>query len=293
MIGIVVGILSLGYAFYQTRHSQQYRVPKVCSQFVAHRVIRRTHSLVPRESVKILFNDTEIDSLSISQVILWNDSRGPVRPDNIAPLDRLRISFFPSSKVFGCEIIKRTNIANNVSAAVNDAQDGIELGFDYLSYQDGFVLKIIHDGEGASPVVHGQIIGQKGGVHSYGRFVALNRNAVDPSSARGIIIAVMMRSYKIFNRFDFLIIDFLIIVGVVIALAPWLTGGDGNFIATMDQNSQLLSKIVITGVGALYALLGLILRFTARRRFPASLLPDEYRYSPNEQHQNKPGRYHS
>ncbi|MEA3281303.1 MAG: hypothetical protein U9Q68_01910 [Euryarchaeota archaeon] len=125
----------------------------------------RSFNLVKEFSKKVttiglLYSGEKVENLTITKVIFWNMGNEPIRKDDIAVADPIRIVVDNKYEIFEAEILNDTaNEANRFELVKNDNKS-IIIAFDFLSHDEGVAIQIAHSGLSSEDVtLTGTIIG--------------------------------------------------------------------------------------------------------------------------------------
>lgn len=260
IVGILIGVWSI----YETK---RHKGPKLVYQVIGQRVIRRFHSLIPSDKIDVLFQGTKVTSLSITQIILWNNGSNPARREDIAQGSPLKFSFGERAQIFTSEIVKTTSESNNFTANPVSANE-ITVEFDFVEQNDGVLISILHDDDKTLPRVNGKVIGQNGSIRFLGRFYAMNRNIVPQGERESILEYFVYITYSLINKFDDLFMAIFSAIGVSFIGTALYLKYVGKIMDATENPFFFFGTVILVYSIMLYA--------ANRRRFPRALLPDEY-----------------
>lgn len=161
----IAGIL-LAYFFY--KKSQRTREPRWG--------IRNSNLIAgygaKLSRLRVIYDDHDVDNLSVSKVLIWNDGREPIRSGDVSKVNTLRIVSSPGVIIYESRLITASSPSCQVSVAgpstVSPEHDGTEaysetyINFDYLSHNQGLIVQVVHSGTSAIDLsVAGEIIDAK------------------------------------------------------------------------------------------------------------------------------------
>jgi len=114
--------------------------------------------------LKVMFNDVTVERVTITKLYFWNAGRETIRQADLTPAAPLAIKFAGGVNVLDARVARETHPACSAKVAppvaTPDGPTTLGLSFDYLDYNDGFVVQLVHDGAGAPGIsVVGKIIG--------------------------------------------------------------------------------------------------------------------------------------
>lgn len=115
----------------------------------------RTTKLIKEDAHKISpihinYLDKEINNLSISKIAFWNNGRETINSADVAKNNPLRIKIDDEYEILDCEIIYIQNTSNGFSVKLYEDRKNISIDFDYLDYNEGFIIQIYHTGNSSS-----------------------------------------------------------------------------------------------------------------------------------------------
>ena len=264
-LGTALGVIGLGFAFFQIFKA---RGAKLYYQYIGQNIINGGSSDLPG-GLQIRFEDKILQNLSVSQIIIWNGGSASVRGTDLIASDPLSMKFGKEAEVIKLSVEKTTRPALVISSVVNEKSNTfIDLGFNFLDRDDGFLLKVWHTGLSTKPIVRGTIVGVPEGLLSLGRIPPRysaksikGRSISDPFHEAALLIASIMFS-RGFAPIGATVIG---LFGFSILSYEKLTGD-----TLLDG-----SKLLLTVVSALYLCTGLAGVWIFRRRYPSILTPDE------------------
>lgn len=111
-------------------------------------------------NIGLLYAGEKVENLTITKVIFWNRGNEPIRKDDIAVADPIRIVVDNKYEIFEAEILNdAVNEANQFELVKNDNKS-ITITFDFLSHGEGVAIQIAHSGVSSEDVtLTGTIIG--------------------------------------------------------------------------------------------------------------------------------------
>jgi hypothetical protein len=114
--------------------------------------INRSNNLIYKhfrelEDLQITANykGVKVETLSYTKVAFWNIGKETIKKDDLSNEDPLRI-IVKDEKVYDVEIIYTSKKANNFIIDNSITKNEIYLTFDYIDYNQGVIIKIIHSG---------------------------------------------------------------------------------------------------------------------------------------------------
>ena len=157
IIGIVINIVSY-------RASRNH--PEPVFQHSSRSLISIDKENTPSDA-GAFFGDEITDSLTRTEVIIWNRGRAALK-DSAIPKDHpITVSFSDRARIFRYRALK---IENEVSGTTLSRIDeyALELHFQFLNHDDGIAMELLHNSKVSYPTVGGTIIGLKQGIRHLG-----------------------------------------------------------------------------------------------------------------------------
>lgn len=97
------------------------------------------------DKLKLLYDDSEIEDLTITKIAIWNSGNREIRREDIATERPLRIISTGEANILDIRIITQSDPTNKFSIkSANDKEAVID--FEYVNDRDGIVLQILHSG---------------------------------------------------------------------------------------------------------------------------------------------------
>lgn len=115
-------------------------------------------SLSNIKDVGVFYKGKEVDSFTVTKIVIWNKGKETIRYSDLASKDKLRLSPKYPSEIMDIEILQIVNEINGVEV-VKENEEYI-LKFDFLDTNQGFVLKVFHTGSDSDDImIKGSFIG--------------------------------------------------------------------------------------------------------------------------------------
>jgi hypothetical protein len=248
LIGVVLAVISIGLAYHFYRRSGQGA--QIDYQVHTIRLLGRAGSKLPKR-VTIQFDDTQVESLMLTLVWLWNSGNKTIYGRNIVEQARLRIDVGIGARVLDTLVALTTRPINECRVEkAEDAKSEVPIGFEYLDSGDGCTIGIYHT-EASGPVV------LRGAVHEM------------PRGFRKIEYASMGRSH-FFNFAQSAWTDLAgAFASAALALAIRLFAGP---LPRPDPplSNATVATLTVLFAGASIVILGMLFN-RYRRRYPKSL----------------------
>lgn len=165
-VGSLIGIFGLIVATFFFLKSR--RAPKPSYQKSSLRLLGKNENNLP-DQVTVLFNKKEVDRLTKTTLIFWNNGNEVLKGEEVADTDPIKISFNEGDHILSYEKLHETKEVNefSVSEDKNNSHQ-LVIKFSYLDPGDGISIELFHDSEDLYPKVHGSIMGLPKGVEDLG-----------------------------------------------------------------------------------------------------------------------------
>jgi len=110
--------------------------------------------------LEVFYSQKKIKNLTITRIAFWNDGNLIIRKEDIAPIDPIKVSVDDKYEIFEAEIIDGTTKEANNFELIRLDEKSIIITFDFLSHNDGAILKVIHSGKSSKDInLTGTVIG--------------------------------------------------------------------------------------------------------------------------------------
>lgn len=163
-IGTVLGIvgLALSIVFYlRSRRIQRPTYAKRSTRWF-------DGSDTPHSDLKMFFRDQQIQRFTITHLAFWNAGNQTIRRGDFATASPLHLHIPSELTLLDIRLTARTTTENGVLLVppavlpCHPASD-IQIDFDFLDADDGFVVQLVHDGESTKDIT---VLGKLPGVPS-------------------------------------------------------------------------------------------------------------------------------
>lgn len=124
------------------------------SQIVTVAAVQDLH-VNPALSVR--YGSQQISNLNVSTILLWNAGKQPIRQQNIASTDRLRVVFPNGTKILESSVLLQASPA--IATQVTPIYEALLLEFEFLNPLDPIVLHCLHTGPVEEVEIRGQLVG--------------------------------------------------------------------------------------------------------------------------------------
>jgi hypothetical protein len=112
--------------------------------------------------LSISISNKQIKRLTVSRIAFWNNGNKTLTYNDIPTLSKFTINIDNKYDILDVSIIETLNTKNNISVNLLEDCKTIEIYFEYMDNNDGFVLQIFHTGNDSSALtLNGGIIGGK------------------------------------------------------------------------------------------------------------------------------------
>jgi hypothetical protein len=146
IVGVVLGIIGLiaGYIFYR----RGLRTKEPCWSMKTETLIEGYSAKF--QDLKILYQDKQIENLSVSRIAFWNRGRETIEFDDIPQKAPPLIVARGEAEILDAKVIQQTNRSSDFSVHLSDNGKYAQILFDYIDNEQGAVFQVIHTG--TSPI---------------------------------------------------------------------------------------------------------------------------------------------
>ncbi len=154
VLGILTAIPISGFYFYLAKNWAEPQFFILNSELVGH-----SNASLPSD-ITIIHNGKNIECVSRTRVFFWNAGHGPLRKDDIAVNDKLRIDI--ESGEFLASDLRKVSSQNIVaSTEITEAtKSSCFIKFEYLNKMDGFVVDLYHSSRIMPKTLKGTFVGK-------------------------------------------------------------------------------------------------------------------------------------
>lgn len=233
--GVAVGVIGIAATIWVALRSRERKEPRV---YIANDRKIALSMDAPSE-LQLLYHGKQIPTLTSTYVWLWNEGRRPIRRDDIAPSQPIRIQLGQGEldpEILEV-VVRKTTRESIAFKAVAVAQGTVELSFDFLDYRDGALVEILHNlGSLAKADVSGVILGCPKGI------------SVTRSEARGELVSSfvfpLQRDWKQLRRRR--VVKGILSAALVVAilLFYYFVGNEREITTTRPRLSTALKPFV-------------------------------------------------
>ncbi|MFL6255128.1 MAG: hypothetical protein ACJ74T_08890 [Pyrinomonadaceae bacterium] len=236
-IGVVIGVIGLvtGYIFY--RRSRIYAE----LAYVASSIQMTGRNAMFPPELKIFYGDKEVDTVTQTNIILWNYGNSTIEGERIVESDPLRIVVSPGGEILTSEVITSRDVLALACKPFPGKPNELEITFDFLDTRDGALIRLTHTGNKKTRV-RGTIRGIPEGVKDIGK--------IPPAVSKGFI------------RVLFFMFSIPLVIGVIL----W------SVVSDIEFRNTLIQMISSFSVVALVYLLRELWHYLNARKLPTPLL---------------------
>ena len=222
------------------------------------------------DEVEIRFDGAIVPRITASKIVIWNCGDRTINGRDVVDSDPLRVEVPQSGTILKHTILRKTRSVN--AWKVNQpSPDRLDLTFDFVDPCDGVTLEVIHSELGGNLEVIGTIRGIPQGMLRYGQaFSSVDRHGL------GLLA---------FSRTRIVLVTFIILGACFMLyglLRPQLTYW---FPEAFTSKPPIPSNAIgwpFVVVGFVYAAFPTFLLWNRRRRYPATLEPEQHEGNPEQ-----------
>lgn len=200
------------------------------------------------KDIEIFFKKGKIQSLTVSKIVIWNAGNETIWKKDIPKTNKFIITTDKEYEIYDFEIISLDD--EDVQLNLEKINNKIEINFEYLEPQKGFIIKVTHSGHSSKCLtLSGKVIGGT-------NLKKKNSLSIDNSDSyiyklyRAMFPNFGKRAYRIFSILLTLFMGTVLISGAILS-------------------TNLILKIFLLFFGSLYVLLVFIQIFA--RHMPKQL----------------------
>lgn len=163
LVALLSGIIGLPVAFLTYRLSRKDKLPRYA--YESKTLIEGIDSAVP--GLQVVFEGVPQKRITVTDVYFWNGGRDTIRKADLTGDDPLRIECALGGEVLSATLIYATATSCGVSkpAVIRPGEKlptQIHFSFDFLDFNDGGVIQVVHTGPALQRLeVTGKIIGAR------------------------------------------------------------------------------------------------------------------------------------
>jgi len=116
------------------------------------------------ENIEIKYFDENIKNLTVTKIAIWNGGKATIDKTDIPSNSRLIIKSNNNVVIYGAEIIFVNDESNQLRLNYNKEKNELLVDFDYLDYNQGGIIRILHSGESSKDII---LSGKIKGVGNY------------------------------------------------------------------------------------------------------------------------------
>ncbi|MFT3911426.1 MAG: hypothetical protein QM737_18530 [Ferruginibacter sp.] len=250
LIFLVLAILSIILSFYLFIKSKKKKRPQYSKRSI--NVI--SDKIQSVGDIKISYQGKNVNNLTVTKIVIFNSGNETINNDDQAASDKLRIIASDGVELLGTEVLFMSSSANNINFTIND--NVVDLQFDYLDPNQGFIIKIIHSGKNSSA------LDVKGTFKSSGEVKEVKSTFFDNAILKLLLEPSLPRLWKAPNKKT---------RREVVQTFPWVALITGIFLTSSYYFMNSLSKplkITLVIAGVFYIIIGLAM-FSSRKTLPS------------------------
>lgn len=166
-IGSLLGITGIIVGIYLYKISKKTPIPVY--QYWSFRILGKVEDNFPKD-VSVKFREIEVDRLTRTTVIFWNDGTQVLNGSDIVKTDPSLIFYPEGSMILSSHVLRKTKNANDFRIEpVQNKPNVLSINFEYLDPKDGATCEIVHDSQEHHPKISGSIRGIPSGFRALGK----------------------------------------------------------------------------------------------------------------------------
>lgn len=259
LIGVIGVVIGIG-GFFSYRISKS--VARPCFQKSSLRLISKEENNLPKD-VAIIFRGIEVDRLTKTTLIIWNNGTEVLHGNDIVEACPLQIFFEVGVNILSFNILKETNEFNKFRLLSNDNfSNKLIIDFDYLNPKDGVVVELLHNSKERYPKISGAIKGLPKGFSDLGLVGIKGKMPEKSHITKSVFDYIKIKPKFILGATCFFGI-FTVVTGLVFPNAVTYV------------NNSVDNRIFLIVLGTLYTLFPAAILWTRREKYPRELSINE------------------
>ena len=256
-VGILMGLL-IAFIFYKLSN----RKPIPSYQEHSLNIIKK-NEIELSDNIKILYDNKEVENLTKTQIIFWNNGSDTLKIEDLVKDDPLLFEFSENSIIQSSKIIKHSRDINKVTITTSSKDKNIAyFNFDFLDEKDGMIFEFIHTDTKSYPKIKGTFKGIPNGIQNFGQIYIAQKKC------KGKLKCLLSN-----EKFQFTIMSIFGALLLVIGIYPKLLEKIKTFNDSMNDlivSNEIISIFFII-LGSLYFIVPIIILWYKRKRFPINL----------------------
>lgn len=251
-VGSIIGLIGIAAAALTYFLTRQRTI--LAFNYEGDRLLGLAADGLPSE-IKVSYRGQDIPRLTRTLVVFWNAGEKTILSEDVIKTDPLRLKFKEDSQVLAATVLKCSRDVNQIQATLGaQLKNEVTLNFAFLDSRDGAVIEVLHTSEDPHSEFQGTVRGLPKGIHNLGSI----HGKVYPMTK--ILFAIPNSPRK------------LAWVALALGIAMSLIGLFVPLESLNKLSEATTSKgLAMTVAGVLYALLGGLLLFLTRRKYPKAL----------------------
>lgn len=137
--GILIGVIA-SYYFYR----KSVRIKEPCWAIRTNNLIQGYSAQL--DNLRVLYQDVNIENLTISKILFWNDGIETIDRGDIETANHLRIFSLDGVELLDAKVLTTNNQSCQFTVNLSSDKTNALLNFDYLDKKQGAVIQIVHTG---------------------------------------------------------------------------------------------------------------------------------------------------
>jgi hypothetical protein len=252
LVSLLATILGAYWAKARSRLSTQVNTLSLIGQ----------NPVFPAE-IGFTFKGVAVPTVTLTRVAIWNAGNTTIRGEQIVNRDRLRVVTSAGSSVLDAVVLGHTRSVNDVSCSIDPgAANQVNCTFDYLDYDDGALLQIVHTGTD-----HVEVTGTLRGIPKGLRRVGIPKKKAPPAPSQTAMTRNTATTVGMLLLFIGIWIAYRAAIGP--PLGPWPQTAQLDPDAAPTRTEGVVLGVIAGALGCLC--------LWSRSRIPPSILSTEFR----------------
>lgn len=148
IISFIISLLGIVLAIIFYFKSKRLKKPRLESKSI--NLLRESAEKI--DGLKITYLSENIPNITITKLAIWNEGNETVNGSDIAQAHPLAIIAENDVKILEAKIIYTKNESNEINIQEIESGKKLNVTFDYLDFEDGAVIQILHTGNSSEDI---------------------------------------------------------------------------------------------------------------------------------------------
>jgi len=110
--------------------------------------------------IEISYKGQKVPNLTVAKVVFWNKGNVPIKYEDVALGDQLRLEIADPAKFIDVDTIAKSDSSSKFKPTISQDRKEIQLDFDFIDRYSGIALQVTHTGTASQDIsLKGKVIG--------------------------------------------------------------------------------------------------------------------------------------